>query len=152
MNKLTKLFLIGFISMFLLSGICIYIIVANNKNFSIEKSKINNELDSTKIELSNFQSLSAIKTKYIDSLTKVNTLLSKYRSLTDAMSYRDSIRKPLVNLHEIGDIVIMKSDSARVLVKDILTGGGQFNHYIVYLIKRKDNSTEMVSPEEIFSK
>lgn len=83
-----------------------------------------------------------------DSLTKVNTLLSKYRTLTDAMSYRDSIRKPLS--FEVGETVHMKRDSSRVLVNDILVGGGKYEYYIKYLIEHKDKSTEIVPQEFLY--
>jgi len=113
-----------------------------------EMEKIHKELDSTRMELSNFQGLSLAKTRYIDSLSKVNLLLSKYRALTDAMTYRDSIRKPLE--FRIGENVRMKRDSSRVLVDDIIVGGDKFSYYIKYIIEHKDKSLETVSPEKLY--
>ena len=83
-----------------------------------------------------------------DSLHALNIVLSKYKTLTYAMLYRDSIRKSLK--YEIGDIVILKSDSSRAVIKDILIGGGKFEHYMKYQIVRKDNTTDLVSPELVY--
>jgi hypothetical protein len=86
----------------------------------------------------------------LDSANKLNKLLSRYRTLTDAMYYRDDIRKPL--LYERGDIVMLKRDSSRVLVTDVLVGGGKFEYYIKYQVEYKDSHREMIDPELIFDK
>jgi hypothetical protein len=83
-----------------------------------------------------------------DSALQENRLLSKYRALTDAMSYRDSIRKPFS--FRKGDIVRLKRDSTLVVVEDLIVGGGQYDYYIKYIIEHKDKSLETVSPEKIY--
>ena len=83
-----------------------------------------------------------------DSLHALNIVLSKYKTLTYAMLYRDSIRRAL--RYSVGDIVQLKSDSSRAVIKDILIGGGKYEHYMKYQIVRKDNSTDLVSPELVY--
>lgn len=83
-----------------------------------------------------------------DSLNALNIVLSKYKTLTYAMLYRDSIRKTL--RYAIGDIVQLKSDSSRAVIKDILIGGGKYEHYMKYQLVKKDNTTELVSPELVY--
>lgn len=83
-----------------------------------------------------------------DSLFRINMLLSNYRALTDAMSFRDSIRKPL--MYTRGDIVILKRDSSRAVIKDILVGGGKYDYYIKYQVEFKDKNVETIDPELIY--
>ncbi len=137
----------------LMSSVSSIVFYYYGKNSTIpvmeEKDKKINEIS---IKLSKTQDLYSTAAFTRDSLNSVNKLLSRYRGLTDAMSYRDSIRKPLVQLHEIGDIVYLKSDSSKVVINDILVGGGKYEHYIKYQIFRRDNSTAMISPELIYGK
>ena len=111
------------------------------------KSK-NSELAALQEKVSNIEKLYSNAAFKGDSLYALNSVLSTYKSLTFAMLYRDSIRKAL--RYNIGDIVQLKSDSSRAVIKDILIGGGKFEHYMKYLVVRKDNSTEVLSPELIY--
>src|SRR5688572_23598720 len=56
-----------------------------------------------------------------DSLLRVNTELSKYKTLSQAMLHRDEATNQLK--HKVGEMVILKSDSARVVIEDVLIGG-----------------------------
>lgn len=84
----------------------------------------------------------------IDSLFKINTELSKYKTLSQAMLHRDEATKQLK--YKIGDVVFMKNDSSRVIVEDVLIGGGKYDYYVKYRILFKDNSTKEVKPELIY--
>lgn len=146
MKKTIIVLICAFIVVATTLSIVFYIYGQNSVKPKMEKVQF--LLDSTNTELSNFQSLSIAKTIYIDSLHKVNSLLSKYRTLTEAMSYRDSIRKPLE--FKIGENIRMKRDSSYVLVDDIIVGGDKFSYYIKYIVEHKDKSLETVSPEKLY--
>ncbi len=110
-----------------------------------EKTKENQKLSS---DLSRTQNLYSSTTFTLDSLKTDNKLRFKYRALTDAMLYRDSIRKPLK--YEIGDRIYLKQDSSHVLIKDIINGGGLYEYYIKYQILYRDGRIDAVSPELIY--
>lgn len=84
----------------------------------------------------------------IDSLFKINTELSKYKTLTQAMLHRDESTSQLK--HKIGDVVYMKNDSSRVIVEDVLIGGGKYDYYVKFRVLFKDNTTKEVKPELIY--
>lgn len=84
----------------------------------------------------------------IDSLNKANGELSKYKTLTQAMIHRDEATSQLK--HNIGDMVYLKNDSSRVVIEDVLIGGGKYNYYVKYRVLLKDNTTREIVPELIY--
>lgn len=83
-----------------------------------------------------------------DSLARVNFYLSRFRALTDAMWYRDSLRTPLK--YKVGDKVILKRDSSRVVITDVIIGGSQHDFYVKYRVTGKDKQIEEIVPELIY--
>lgn len=83
-----------------------------------------------------------------DSLFEVNTFLSKYKALTVAMSYRDNVRLPLK--YNVGNEVFLKRDSSKVLVTDIIVGGGKYEYYIKYKVMLRNGQEEDVIPELLY--
>ncbi|MFH0864679.1 MAG: hypothetical protein V1904_00685 [Bacteroidota bacterium] len=83
-----------------------------------------------------------------DSLAFINVLLSKYRVLTDAMKYRDSVR--LLMQYSVGDEVMLKKDSSRAIVSDIVIGGSKHEYYIKYKILFKNGDEEIILPELLY--
>ena len=83
-----------------------------------------------------------------DSLSMINTELSKYKALTQAMIHRDEAISQLK--HKIGDMVYLKNDSSRVVIEDVLIGGGKYNYYVKYRVLLKDNTTREIVPELIY--
>ena len=83
-----------------------------------------------------------------DSLSMINTELSKYKALTQAMIHRDEAISQLK--HKIGDMVYLKNDSSRVAIEDVLIGGGKYNYYVKYRVLLKDNTTREIVPELIY--
>lgn len=83
-----------------------------------------------------------------DSLFYVNNELSKYKTLTQAMVRRDEVTSQLK--HKIGDLVHLKNDSARVVIEDVLIGGGKYNYYVKYRVLLKDNTSREIVPELIY--
>ncbi len=90
----------------------------------------------------------AFCTQKVDSLTKANADLSKYKALSQAMLHRDEATKQLS--HQIGDVVILKTDSARVVIGDVIIGGGKYNYYVKFRVLYKDNTEKEVVPELIY--
>ncbi len=83
-----------------------------------------------------------------DSLMRINAFLAKYRTLTVAMTYRDSVR--LSMKYDIGEVVHLKRDSSRVIISDIIVGGGKHEYYIKYKVMFKNGQEEEVFPELLY--
>ena len=105
-------------------------------------------LHETNEKLLNEQSVSSTCSVTRDSLFKVNAELSKYKTLTQAMLHRDEATSQLK--HKIGDVAYMKNDSSRVIVEDVLIGGGKYDYYVRFRVLFKDNTTKEVKPELIY--
>lgn len=84
----------------------------------------------------------------LDSTMKAIKQLSSYQPLTSAMISRDKVRASMK--YQPGDFAVMKVDSSKVLVIDIIAGGDKFNYSLKYKIQRKDKSTEDVSPQLLY--
>lgn len=95
-------------------------------------------------ENSRYNKISATK----DSLMLINSFLAKYRALTEAMTYRDSVRIPMQ--YKIGDVVHLKRDSSRAIISDIVVGGSKYDYYIKYKVMFKDKTTEDIIPELLY--
>lgn len=106
------------------------------------------KLDTTQDQLSVEKLANATNTQKIDSLSKVNSELSKYKTLTQAMLYRDVATKGLE--HSVGETVYLKNDSSKVAIEDIIIGGSKYNYYVRYKVKGKDNVEQEVIPELIY--
>jgi hypothetical protein len=85
---------------------------------------------------------------HVDSLEYINGELSKFKNLTMAMVHREEATKSLK--YQVGDIVMLKSDSSRVVIEDLLIGGGKYNYFIKYRVLFKDDSRKEVTPEMIY--
>jgi hypothetical protein len=89
---------------------------------------------------------SCIYTK--DSLNQLVIHLSKYRTLTDAMVARDEAVKLLK--HKTGDIVYLKRDSSKVVITDVVLGGGRYNYYVRFKVSSPSEKEIEISPELIY--
>ncbi len=85
---------------------------------------------------------------HVDSLKYINGELSKFKNLTMAMVHREEATKSLK--YQVGDIVMLKSDSSRVVIEDLLIGGGKYNYFIKYRVLFRDDSRKEVTPEMIY--
>jgi len=115
--------------------------------YNIIKEK-NTALAALQLKVANIENLYSSAASQSDSLNALTGVLSSYKILTYSMLYRDSIRKSLK--YSVGNIVYLKSDSSRAVVKDIIVGGGKFEHYIKYEVLRKDNSSQLLAPELVY--
>lgn len=105
-------------------------------------------LDEALTKLSVEQSVSTTCSTTRDSLIRANKELSKYKTLTQAMVYRDDVTGQLK--HKVGDVVRLKNDSAKVVIEDVLIGGGKYNFYVKYRVLLKDNTSREMVPELIY--
>ena len=128
------------VSILAVSGI-VYLIYTS---FSKKEQRINELETAIRNESNRINKLTITK----DSLTRVNFYLSRFRGLTDAMWYRDSLKNPLK--YKIGDRVILKRDSSRVVISDVIIGGSQYDFYVKYRVIGKDKITEEIVPELIY--
>lgn len=115
-----------------------------NENLKEKKQTITNMQQASKNANQKFKQLK----KSQDSIMLINSFLARYRSLTVAMSYRDSIR--LSMKYQIGDVVHLKRDSSRAIISDIIVGGGRHEYYIKYELMLKNGNKEEVVPELIY--
>lgn len=99
-------------------------------------------------ELNNKTLENIFSSQKIDSLNKANSALSRYKALTQAMIHRDEATSQLK--HKIGDMVYLKNDSSKVVIEDVLIGGGKYNYYVKYRVLLKDNTTREIVPELIY--
>lgn len=83
-----------------------------------------------------------------DSLRKINLELSQFKTLTMAMVHRTEVTNQLS--HKVGELVYMKNDSSKVVIEDVLIGGGKYNYYVKYKVLYKDQTTKEIVPELIY--
>ena len=128
-----KNILLGFVlTLFVANTVfLIYEIIQNNKTNSKLSSELNLEKD--KNTNCNYRA---------DSLSKQVILLSKYKSLSISMAYRDDATKDL--RFKVGDVVRYKIDSSRAIITDVIIGGAEYNYYIHYKIASKDKEFEVI--------
>lgn len=142
-NKKTKNWkgeiLITGLIMMVLSFIWFEMYIISEKSKKIEA--LQQELQSNVSEKSSCFSLR-------DSLKRENARLYVYKSLTKAMLHRDEAVNQLK--YGVGDVVMLKVDSSRVVIEDVIIGGGKYNYYIKYSVLHKDRTKEHVFPDMIF--
>ena len=117
--------------------------------FAINLYISNGELVQSRSLLQNEISKNSTCNYLTDSLHRMNTSLSKFKTLTFAMIHRDESVKELK--HQVGDIVTMKSDSVKGVIEDVIIGGGKYSYYIKYRVLFSDKTTREVIPELIFN-
>jgi len=135
--------IIGIVSILTFSGLLfdLYLTYGDKKDKDVKIDKLTVELNKELLEKTTCVYLR-------DSLFKANTDLSKFKTLTMAMVHREEATSQLK--HKVGDLVYMKNDSAKVVIEDVLIGGGKYNYYIKFKVLYKDNTTKEVVPELIY--
>jgi len=94
-------------------------------------------------------SVKLVRTIYMrDSISVISNYLSKYWALADALYERDSVRTHLQ--YGVGDRVMLKRDSGRAVVTDIIIGGSKYEYYVKYRVQLKDKSFEEILPELLY--
>jgi hypothetical protein len=143
LNEMKKTVILIILFILVIAGMS-YWVFSLNKKVEEKTTKIS-ELENASLTAdSRYNSLLYTK----DSLALINELLSKYRTLTDAMKYRDSVRQGMQ--YSVGDQVMLKKDSSRAIVSDIVIGGSKYEYYIKYKILLKDGEEEIILPELLY--
>jgi len=83
-----------------------------------------------------------------DSLAGQLGYFKKYESLVDATFFRDSTSRSLK--YKAGDVVLLKPDSSKAVIKEIIIGGTQYEYYIKYKVILKDRSQLEITPELLY--
>lgn len=106
------------------------------------------QLDEVQTKLQEELLLNSNCNHHVDSLVYINGELSKFKSLTMAMVHRDDATRELK--YGVGDIVFLKIDSSRVVIEDVLIGGGKYNYFIKYKVLYKNGQREELTPEMVY--
>jgi hypothetical protein len=72
-----------------------------------------------------------------------------HRSLVHNARLRDRVSEGLT--FKPGDIALLKQDSSRVVITDIIVGGNAFTYYVNYLVRTSKGENKQVSPYELNS-
>jgi hypothetical protein len=88
--------------------------------------------------------------RYSDSLYKVNMRFDKYRHSAEWQAFRDSISRRLT--FEVGDYAFKKLDQSKVLITDVVVGGGLYDYYFRYRIQDSSGVETEIKPELLYSK
>jgi hypothetical protein len=48
-----------------------------------------------------------------------------------------------------GDVAVMKADSSKVVVTDVIVGGNRYSYYVHYMCKKRNGESVQVKPEEL---
>lgn len=129
------------LSLCIIIGIWAFMDYQRSVDASIEQRKTNDALQKELL-------LNSSCNHHVDSLKYINGELSKFKNLTMAMVHREEATKSLK--YQVGDIVMLKSDSSRVVIEDLLIGGGKYNYFIKYRVLFRDDSRKEVTPEMIY--
>jgi hypothetical protein len=86
---------------------------------------------------------------YSDSLYNVNMRFNKYRHAGEAQALRDSVSRRME--FKPGDVAFKKTDSSRVIVTDIIIGGGLYDYYFSYRITDNKGLQQEIKPELLFT-
>ena len=118
--------------------------------YDLSKTQKKNEENISALQstLANESNIVVKVSKTRDSLLKRVNYFQQYTSLVDATFFRDSTTKSLK--YKAGDIVLVKPDSAKAVIKEIIIGGTQYEHYIKYKVVMKDRSQLEITPEMLY--
>ena len=139
-----KPFFITLLFSILLLSILSIVIYNLNKTKNEREAKIQT-LESYLVNESN--SIERVS-KTSDSLAGKLKYFKKYESLVDATFFRDSTISSLK--YKAGDIVLLKPDSSKVVIKEIIIGGTKYEYYIKYKVILKDRSQLEITPELLY--
>lgn len=131
--------LIGFL--ILLVGWSFYYGISNSNKKEKEKEEVQRYLNVMTNKYNNSH-------HYSDSLMIVHMRYNKYRHSSESQAYRDSVSRMMQ--YHAGDFVIRKLDSAKLLVTDIIIGGGKYDYYFRYAVMDSTGKESQIKPELLY--
>lgn len=100
-------------------------------------------------------------TEELKSIKKQNKTLTKTnRKLQRKVTFYDPFESIIYNAHlrdrvykgipiKPGDVAVMKADSSKVVVTDVIIGGNRYSYYVNYMCKKRNGESVQVKPEEL---
>lgn len=84
-----------------------------------------------------------------DSLNRILSPIANYLPMAAALQYRDSICSKLP--HSAGDVIRLKPDSSKWVIKAISITGGKWQHTVTYILRDSTSSKQIeVEPETVY--
>jgi hypothetical protein len=88
------------------------------------------------------------------------TLTKTNRRLQRKVNFYDPFESIIYNAHlrdrvykgipiKPGDVAVMKADSSKVVVTDVIIGGNRYSYYVNYMCKKRNGESIQVKPEEL---
>jgi len=142
------LLIVGVFSLLALGGLVYSLSQANktidqlNKTAQLDKSKSAQDLASLQEQLSNSNSTLS-KTRFQrDSAFTILKRIEDYFPFIGMLQYRDSVSAALP--YQVGDIVLIKPDSVKGVITDIITGGTSFSQSVQFKVMSKNKEERIL--------
>lgn len=138
---------------FVLSILVIFLLIRLFGNQRVEQERkldeLTEQLELIKTQNKELLSLNKSLDKKGDSLKRNLDFLWPNRSLVYNARLRDKVAEGLEL--KPGDVAMMKADSSKVIITEIIVGGNQFTYYVHYLVRNQKGEAKEVSPFELYS-
>lgn len=153
LKKQKRNLIIALTTIVVLGATLIFLLIRISSNEQeAQVSKINSLIESMNA-LKQQQKILETKNKELhhkgDSLERNLNVLWPHRSLVHNARLRDRVAEGLN--FKPGDIALLKQDSSRVVITDIIVGGNAFTYYVNYLVRTSKGENKQVSPYELNS-
>ena len=141
------LLIAGVFSLLVLGGLVYSLSQANktidqlNKTAQLDKSKSAQDLASLQEQLANSNS-TLNKTRFQrDSAFTILKRVENYFPFIGMLQYRDSVSAALP--YQVGDIVLIKPDSLKGVITDIITGGNSFSQSVQFKVMNRNKEERL---------
>jgi hypothetical protein len=142
------LLIVGVFSLLSLGGLVYSLSQANktidqlNEAAQLDKSKSAQDLATLQEQLSNSNS-TLNKTRFQrDSALTILKRVENYFPFIGMLQYRDSVSAALP--YEVGDIVLIKPDSIKGVITDIITGGTSFSQSVQFKVMNRNKEERVL--------
>ena len=142
------LLIVGVFSLLLLGGLAYSLSKANKtidelqENAQLDKSKSAQELASLQDQLSN-SNVALNKTRFQrDSALTIMKRVENYFPFIGMLQYRDSVSAALP--FQVGDIVLIKPDSLKGVITDIVTSGTSFSQSVQFKVMNRNREERIL--------
>lgn len=144
-------FILIIVALTVLASLIVYFLVRAISNegemHKSEVAKMNEKLKALSQNLGSLQVDYKRLNRDRDSLKNHVDYLWPQRSLVYNAKLRDQVGVDIE--FKPGDVVVMKSDSSKVVIIEIKVGGNDLSYYINYLVKTKKGESIEISPYEV---
>jgi len=134
--------------LYILSALYLIVIVWSFYYGATNANKKEAEKEEVQRQLNFMTNKYSSRNHYADSLMVVHMRYNKYRHSAESQAYRDSVSRMMK--YHAGDFVIKKLDSAKLLVTDIIIGGGKYDYYFRYAVMDSSGKETQIKPELLY--